>query len=43
MSLFTSAIADELVALDVVTITPLEALNILYRLQNQAKQEAGQL
>lgn len=43
MSLFTSVIIDELLALDIMTITPLEALNILYRLQTQAKQEAGQL
>ncbi len=40
-SLFASALADELAALDIMTITPLEALNILYRLQTQAKQEAG--
>lgn len=40
-SLFASSLADELAALDVMTITPLEALNILYKLQTQAKQEAG--
>ncbi len=43
MSLFTSALVDELLQLDVMTITPLEALNILYKLQKQAKQESGQL
>lgn len=43
LSLFTSSLTEELVTLDVMTITPLEAINILYRLQNQAKQEAGQL
>ncbi len=43
MSLFTSAITEELLALDIMTITPLEALNILYRLQAQAKQEAGKI
>ncbi|MBP2655295.1 MAG: mismatch repair protein mutS [Firmicutes bacterium] len=43
VSLFCSSLADELMALDVMTITPLEALNILYKLQNQAKQEAGKL
>ncbi len=40
-SLFAASLADELTALDVMTITPLEALNILYKLQTQAKQEAG--
>ncbi len=42
-SLFASSLAEELAALDVMTITPLEALNILYKLQLQAKQEAGKL
>jgi len=41
MNLFTSTIIDELLALDIMTLTPLEALNILYRLQMQAKREAG--
>jgi DNA mismatch repair protein MutS len=40
-SLFASSLAEELAALDVMTLTPLEALNILYKLQIQAKQEAG--
>lgn len=40
-TLFASSLADELASLDVMTITPLEALNILYKLQTQAKQEAG--
>ena len=43
MSLFSSSLADEVLSLDVMTITPLEALNILYHLQKQAKQESGQL
>lgn len=43
MSLFASSLTDELLNLDVMTLTPLEALNILYKLQNQAKQEAGKL
>jgi len=43
ISLFTSSLVDELLTLDVMTITPLEALNILYTLQKQAKQESGQL
>jgi DNA mismatch repair protein MutS len=42
-SLFASGLAEELLALDCLTITPLEALNILYKLQLQAKQEAGKL
>ncbi len=40
-TLFASSIAEELSAIDVMTLTPLEALNILYKLQIQAKQEAG--
>ncbi|MDU4959701.1 MAG: DNA mismatch repair protein MutS [Sporomusaceae bacterium] len=43
VSLFSSALADELLALDVMTLTPLEALNCLYKLQLQAKAEAGKL
>jgi len=43
LSLFTSSLTNELLTLDVMTITPLEALNILYNLQKQAKQESGQL
>lgn len=42
-SLFASSLVDEVLSLDVMTITPLEALNILYNLQKQAKQESGQL
>lgn len=41
VSLFADRLTDELLALDIMTLTPLEALNILYRLQAQAKQEAG--
>ena len=40
-SLFSSALSDELLALDIMSLTPIEALNELYRLQNQAKTEAG--
>lgn len=40
-SLFSSILTEELLQVDVMTITPIEALNILFRLQNQAKQEAG--
>ena len=40
-SLFASSLSDSLLALDVMTMTPLEAMNELYRLQEQAKKEAG--
>ncbi len=43
VSLFNSCIADELLAIDIMTLTPLEALNTLYRLQNQAREENGSL
>ena len=42
-SLFQSSLADELAAIDAMTLTPLEALNILHKLTVQAKQEAGKL
>ena len=42
-SLFQSSLSDELTALDTLTLTPLEALNILHKLTVQAKQEAGKL
>lgn len=40
-SLFGGGISDALLKLDVMTMTPLEAMNELYRLQQQAKEEAG--
>jgi DNA mismatch repair protein MutS len=43
VSLFSSSIAEELLAIDIMTLTPLEALNTLYRLQNQAREENGSL
>jgi DNA mismatch repair protein MutS len=43
VSLFSSSIADELLAIDVMTLTPLEALNTLYKLQNKAREESGSL
>ncbi|MGI6093612.1 MAG: DNA mismatch repair protein MutS [Veillonellaceae bacterium] len=43
MSLFGSSLAEELTKIDLMTITPLEALNILYQLQIQAKQEVGKI
>ena len=41
-SLFGSSLSDELQKLDIMTMTPIEALNELYRLQQQAREEAGQ-
>ena len=41
-SLFANSLSDKLLALDVMTMTPLEAMNELYKLQAQAKREAGQ-
>ena len=43
LSLFRSTLADEIMAIDVMTLTPLEALNVLHKLNLQAKQEAGKL
>jgi DNA mismatch repair protein MutS len=43
LSLFTNGVTDELLGIDITTITPLEALNLLFKLQNRAKQEAGKL
>ena len=40
-SLFTSVIREKLLSLDVMSMTPLEAMNELYNLQEQAKKEAG--
>ena len=40
-SLFTSSLREAVLSLDVMTMTPLEAMNALYKLQNQAKEEAG--
>lgn len=42
-SLFCSTLPDELISLDIDTITPLEAINILNRLHLQAKREAGKI
>ena len=42
-SLFSNSLESQLLSLDVMSITPLEALNILYKLQQQAKDEAGKL
>lgn len=40
-TLFTSSITTELVNMDIATMTPLEALNKMFELQRQAKEEAG--
>ncbi|MBR1579946.1 MAG: DNA mismatch repair protein MutS [Selenomonadaceae bacterium] len=40
-SLFASELADELLKLDVTTLTPIEAMNILYRLQDKARKQSG--
>ena len=42
-SLFTSSLRDAVLSLDVMTMTPLEAMNALYKLQSQAKEEAGRV
>lgn len=41
ISLFQHTLADEIMALDIMSITPIEALNILFQLQQKAKREAG--
>ena len=42
-SLFTINLSSELLKLDIMTMTPIEALNELYKLQAKAKEEAGTL
>ena len=39
---FLFSLGNTLLGLDVMTMTPLEAMNELYKLQEQAKKEAGQ-
>ena len=41
-SLFADGTLAELRTLDIMTMTPLEAMNTLYRLQEQVRKEAGQ-
>jgi DNA mismatch repair protein MutS len=43
ISLFQSTIPDELMSLDIETMSPLEAINVLHRLHTQAKREAGKV
>ena len=40
-NLFTSQLAEQIAKIDVNTLTPIEALNTLYKLQSQAKKELG--
>lgn len=40
-SLFNNALHDDILSFDVMSMTPLEALNVLYRLQQQVKGESG--
>lgn len=40
-SLFTSGIAQEILNLDVMSMTPIEAMNTLYKLQDEARKELG--
>ena len=40
-SLFTSSIAQEILSLDVMSMTPIEAMNALYKLQDEARKELG--
>ena len=42
-SLFTQSLCQSLISMDVMTMTPLEALNALYKLQEEAKREGGLL
>ena len=42
-SLFVSALQSELLQLDVMSMTPIEAMNALYKLQQEAKKESGVL
>lgn len=40
-SLFTSAITEQLLHMDVMSMTPIEAMNALYKLQDEARKESG--
>ena len=42
VSLFSSSLSEEILKLDVMTMTPVEAMAKLYELQQRAKEEAGQ-
>ena len=40
-SLFTSGLTQEILQLDVMSMTPIEAMNALYKLQAEARKESG--
>ncbi len=40
-SLFVNTVLDELLAIDVMSLTPIEALNTLYKLQEEARKGGG--
>ncbi|MBQ7882756.1 MAG: DNA mismatch repair protein MutS [Phascolarctobacterium sp.] len=40
-SLFSSGLAEQILKLDVMSMTPIEALNALYKLQEEARKESG--
>ena len=40
-SLFGNNLADEILKLDVMSMTPIEAMNALYKLQEEARKESG--
>jgi DNA mismatch repair protein MutS len=40
-SLFTSPVVDTLLSVDVTSMTPIEAISFLYRLQKEAKEGSG--
>ena len=40
-SLFSSGLAEQLLKLDVMSMTPIEAMNTLYKLQDEARKECG--
>ena len=42
-SLFANPLNEQILALDVMSMTPLEAINKLYQLQQEAKKEAGRI
>ena len=41
INLFSSQLVEQLISIDVTTLTPIEAMNELYKLQTQAKKELG--
>ena len=42
-SLFDSSLQQQILKMDVMAMTPIEALNALYKLQDEAKREGGEL